>query len=152
MAKSSPVLAQGRSPEFILQMIKTAKRLAMPKTLACCERHVAIDPANSMRTRAIWEQIPACSSVRIAKGLDAAYGKYKDQAISKMGSLLEATAANLKPYSVESTHRVVRDCKIAVRITLSCIELKSCVPPCKAFLEMAEPVKSQAKAVPSSLS
>ena len=142
--KILPVLAQGRSPEFILQTSKTADRLTMPKTLACCERHVAIDPAKSMRTRAFWEHIPACSSVRIAMGMDAAYRKYKDQAISRMDSLLEEVAADLRQHSAGSAEsaRRVRDCRTAARIVLSSIELTLCVPPCKAFLEMAEPVPS----------
>ena len=51
------VFVQDRSPEFILQIMQTADRINMPKTLACCERHVAIDPAKSVRTQAFWELI-----------------------------------------------------------------------------------------------
>ena len=61
-------LVQDSNPAAILQMMKTADTLHMPKILACCERHVAIDAAKTMRTKAFWEQLPACSSVRIVRG------------------------------------------------------------------------------------
>lgn len=63
------VLAQGKSPDFSLQIMMTADRLNMPKSLACCERHVAIDPSQQLRTEAFWEHMPACSYLRIAMGL-----------------------------------------------------------------------------------
>ena len=134
------VCAQGRSPEFILQVAKTADRLNMPKTLACCERHVAIDPARSMRTKAFWEQIPARSSLRIARGLNAAYEKFRAHAISKMDSLLDncGGAYGMRTYKDQARSR------------LNSIELKLSVPLCKAFSEMAEPSPSQAEAGSSS--
>ena len=140
LAETFSVCAQGRSPEFILQVVRTADRLGMPKTLACCERHVAINASKSMRTEAFWEQIPACSSVRIARGLDAAYEEFKAHAVSKICPLI-------RNYNNHYGHSA--DMDNAQSIINNC-ELRVSVPPCKAFLKMAEPIASQAKAVAQS--
>lgn len=135
------VLVQGRSPELILQLMKSADRLKMPKTLACCERHVAIG-ASSRRTEAFWEEMPACSFVRIAKGLDAAHENLKAQAISKIGPLVESLAAEVSNYPAHADNEVDMFKEDLHDIFLA-IKLNKSVPPCKAFLEMAEPVSSK---------
>ena len=107
---------------FILQIMQTADRINMPKTLACCERHVAIDPAKSMRTQAFWEHIPARSSVRIATSLDVAYESLMAHFDSQMDSLndtiLGITMKNSRhgnaqqdaAYYVRSCKRYVLEC------------------------------------------
>ena len=147
LEKTCSVLAQERSPEFILQIMQTADRINMPKTLACCERHVAIDPAKSMRTQAFWEHIPARSSVRIATSLDAAYENIRAHFDSQMDSLndvvLDITGENSRHGNAQQdAAHYVRSCK---QYMCSSIKL-TYVPPCKAFLQMAEYVLSQAKA------
>ena len=140
--------AQGRSPEFVLQIMKTADRLPvnMPKTLACCERHIAI-AASSIRTEAFWELIPVRSSVRIARGLDAAYKTLKILAVSKIDSLLDALETTLaKPHTPDTIYHV-RACKLSADSFIDGIELALAVPSCKAFLDLAESVPSQATAV-----
>ena len=140
IGKYSSLLLQGKGPDFILQTMQAAYRLGMPKTLACCERHVAIDFAKSMRTQAFWECIPVCSCMRIAKGLDAAYEKLHAQAISKIDSMPDTCMSGY----------TMRSYKLDVQNGLRSIQLKLSVPLCKAFFEMAEPIPSQAKAVSSS--
>ena len=142
------VCAQGRSPEFVLQIMKTADSLPvnMPKTLACCERHIAI-AAKSIRTEAFWEHIPVCSSVRIARGLDAAYKNLKTLAISKIDSLLDTLMTTLENPHTADTEYHVRVRKISADTYINGIELTLAVPSCKAFLELAESVPSQARAV-----
>ena len=142
------VCAQGRSPEFVLQIMKTADRLPvnMPKTLACCERHIAI-AASSIRTEAFWELIPVRSSVRIARGLDAAYKNLKILFVSKIDSLLDALETTLaKPHTPDTIYHV-RACKLSADSFIDGIELALAVPSCKAFLDLAESVPSQATAV-----
>ena len=107
----------------------------MPKTLACCERHVAVD--SSMRTKAVWEHISACSSVRIARGLEAAHENFKARVVSEMDDLLDNTG--------DDAH-YVHKCMSEVRNVLNRFELNWSVPPCKAFLEMADAIPSQAEA------
>ena len=134
---------QGSNPAAILRMMKTADTLHMPKILACCERHVAIDAAKSMRTKAFWEQMPACSSVRIARGLDAAYEDYKAQATTKIRSWI-ANCPNY--YNSHGMRSYIDDADAMVNDS----ELKVSVPSCKAFLKMTEPILSQAKEVSQS--
>ena len=147
------ILAQGRTPECILQMMKSADRLNMPRTLACCERHVAIDSANTLRTKVGWEHIPACSSVRIARGLDAAYDHLMAHAISQIDSLnhdirsmcyarTKSAIASIPTDTASYVNACKRDISMHVK-------LRS-VPPCKAFLQMAESVLNQAEAKISS--
>ena len=124
LAKTFSVLAQGKIAEDILQIMLTADRLNMPKILACCERHVAMDPANSMRTKAFWERIPACSSLRIAKGLEAAHGTYKAHAMSIIRSH--------KGHPIDTQ-----------QAALNSVDLEASIPPARHFFKMAEPVLSQ---------
>ena len=139
-------LVQDSNPAAILQMMKTADTLHMPKILACCERHVAIDAAKTMRTKAFWEQLPACSSVRIVRGLDAAYEVYKAQATSKI-RLWVANCPNCRRYNNSHGIRSYMD---DADVMVNDSELKVSVPSCKAFLKMTEPILSQAKEVPQS--
>ena len=142
LAESLPVLAQGRSPEFILQIMECADRLRLPKTLACCERHVAIDSANNMRTKVFWERIPICSSimVRIAKGLECAYESVTAHYLSKIDSVSNTD------YHTDYL-RYMREWVCDLRMSTQ-IKLRF-VPSCMAFLRMTEPVLSQAEAISS---
>ena len=140
-------LAQGRKPESILRIMKIADRVNMPKTLACCERHVAIMVgAKRMRKEAFWAEIPASSSERIAMGLHAVHANFRDQALSKIGPLLDDLRRYgfyTGDYESEADDDVVRVCREEVLDVLCEIKLKDSVPPCKAFLEMAQPVLSK---------
>ena len=113
----------------------------MPKTLACCERHVAIG-AKTMRSEAFWKDIPASSSVRIAMGLDAAHENLKAQAITKIAPLVESLAAEVSEdpafadYEVDTFKENLGDIFLKIK-------LKESLPSCKAFFEMAEPVSSK---------
>ena len=136
------MLAQGRSADFILQTMKIAARVSMPKTLACCERHVAIDPAKSMRTQAVWEQIPACSCMRIAKGLDAARKNAEAHASSKQKYLVDLL--------LETAGRHPGDAAFFMGLRMNHAQTrhnlakpKTFVPSCKAFFEMTERSPSQ---------
>lgn len=107
----------------------------MPKTLACCERHVAVD--SSMRTKAVWEHISACSSVRIVRGLAAAHDILKARVVSEMDDLLDDTGIPA---------HYVHKCMSEWRNVLNRFELNWSVPPSKAFLETADAIPSQAEA------
>ena len=130
MTNVSSVLVQtlGMRPELFLQTMNTADRLNMPKLLACCERHVAIDPWGCMRTEDFWELMPACSSLRIARGLYAAYKK------------LHATPGSAGKF--HPTHLPSEN---------AYIELRFFVPPSKAFLKMAEAGRARPELSNSSL-
>ena len=142
LAKTSSILAQGRSPDFILQTMKIADRVNMPKTLACCKRHVAIDPAKSMRTQAVWEHIPACSSVRIAKGLDAARKTAEAHATSKQKYLVDLLLVTAGRHPRDAAYHMGL-CMNSVQTRSNLAKPKSFVPSCKAFFEMTEHSPSQ---------
>ena len=135
-------VAQGRSPDFILQAMKIADRVSMPKTLACCERYVAIDPAKSMRTQAVWEHIPACSSVRITKGLDAARKETEAHATSKQQYLVDILVDAADRHPRDAAHHM-RLCMNGAQNRRNLAKPKTFVPTCKAFLQMAERSLSQ---------
>ena len=124
--------------------MKIADRVNMPKTLACCERHMAIG-AKRMKNEAFWEKIPACSSRRSARGLDAVHANFKARAVSKLCPVLDNLYLNgtyTGSYVLENENdvRVSKDDLLEVFLDM---KLKETVPPCKAFLEMAEPDSSK---------
>ena len=129
---------QESDAEAVLNIMKTADRLSMPKILACYERRVAINFVKGIRTKAFWEEIPACSSARIAMGLchiaTAAHENCKAHVISKIGAMREVICNTCHARSI------MNDTLTSIR----CYELKVSVPPCKAFLTMAEPILDQA--------
>ena len=134
---SEPV--QESDAEAVLNIMKTADRLSMPKILACYECRVAINSVKGIRTKAFWEKIPACSSARIAMGLAAAHENCKAHAISKIGAMREVIC-NTSSITCCHARNIMND----TLTSIESYELKVSVPPCKAFLTMAEPILDQA--------
>ena len=70
---------QDRPLEVFWHMLECATVYDMPKLLACCEHHLAIDPLQRFKVLpasfSLGQQLPGCSLLRVADALRAAFHK-----------------------------------------------------------------------------
>ena len=90
-SRCSPYVSamQDKPLEVFWHMLDCASVYNMPKLLACCEHHLAIDPLQRFKVLpasfASEQQLPGCSLLRVADALRAAFHKMAvDHASPKM--------------------------------------------------------------------
>jgi hypothetical protein len=85
-------------------MLECATAYDIPKILACCEHHLAIDPLQRFKVLpasfSLGQQLPGCSLLRVADALRAAFHKLavnQHDAVWCTGSLRLAARCSLPP-------------------------------------------------------